>query len=197
MNEKEKRPVDRRIQKTRKLLFDALMDLILEKGYEAVTVQDIIDKANVGRSTFYAHFENKDQLLYGSHQELTHLLFMVDQEGKTEPIDFLTLYSHAKAHHHVAKAMLGKQGGNLVISHFRDAMAHKILSEMKKEIGNSAADKKMLSFTAEATAAALTSLLTCWLDEDMPFTVEEMARKSNTVYFAMFGQEPTEQFTSR
>jgi AcrR family transcriptional regulator len=51
---------DRRVSKTRKALKEALTDLILEKGYEAVTVQDVIDRADVGRSTFYAHFIDKD-----------------------------------------------------------------------------------------------------------------------------------------
>jgi AcrR family transcriptional regulator len=54
---------DRRVGKTRKALKEALTDLILEKGYEAVTVQDVIDRADVGRSTFYAHFMDKDDLL--------------------------------------------------------------------------------------------------------------------------------------
>jgi AcrR family transcriptional regulator len=54
---------DRRVSKTRKALKEALTDLILEKGYEGVTVQDVIDRADVGRSTFYAHFVDKDDLL--------------------------------------------------------------------------------------------------------------------------------------
>jgi AcrR family transcriptional regulator len=54
---------DRRIGKTRKALKEALTDLILENGYEAVTVQAVIDRADVGRSTFYAHFIDKDDLL--------------------------------------------------------------------------------------------------------------------------------------
>jgi len=54
---------DRRVGKTRKALKEALTDLILEKGYEGVTVQDVIDRADVGRSTFYAHFVDKDDLL--------------------------------------------------------------------------------------------------------------------------------------
>ena len=54
---------DRRVGKTRKALKEALTDLILEKGYEEVTVQDVIDRADVGRSTFYAHFVDKDDLL--------------------------------------------------------------------------------------------------------------------------------------
>ena len=55
---------DRRVQRTRKLLQDALIDLVAEKGYVAVTIQEILDRANVGRSTFYAHFQDKDQLLH-------------------------------------------------------------------------------------------------------------------------------------
>ena len=179
------RPLDRRIQRTRQLLFDALMNLILEKGYEAVTVQDIIDKANVGRSTFYAHFENKDQLLYGSHQELNQMLFSV--QNTKEEIDFLTLYTHAQEHSHVAKAMLGKKGGELVIGYFRDAMAFKILNEMKKGAGDSKGEQKMLAFAAEAAAAALTRLLTCWLDHDMPFSAEEMAEKNCQMYASILG----------
>ena len=54
---------DRRVSRTRRALKEALTDLILEKGYEAVTVQDVIDRADVGRSTFYAHFIDKDDLL--------------------------------------------------------------------------------------------------------------------------------------
>jgi AcrR family transcriptional regulator len=55
--------LDRRVSRTRRALKEALTDLILEKGYEAVTVQDVIDRADVGRSTFYAHFIDKDDLL--------------------------------------------------------------------------------------------------------------------------------------
>jgi AcrR family transcriptional regulator len=54
---------DRRVAKSRKALKEALTDLILEKGYEGVTVQDVVDRADVGRSTFYAHFIDKDDLL--------------------------------------------------------------------------------------------------------------------------------------
>jgi AcrR family transcriptional regulator len=61
---------DRRVNKTRKALKDALTDLILEKGYESITVQDVIDRADVGRSTFYAHFIDKDDLLMAIFADL-------------------------------------------------------------------------------------------------------------------------------
>jgi len=157
------------------------MDLILQKGYEAVTIQDIIDKASVGRSTFYAHFESKEQLLYSSHQQLSNVLFSVDSHGQKEGIDFEALYAHAKEHSHVAKAMLGKKGGDIVITYLRDAIAFKLFNEMKKGIGKSKSEQKMLAFTAEACAAAVVRLLTCWLEDDMPFTPLEMAHRSQAI----------------
>jgi len=57
----ESRKVDRRIQRTRQLLDDALIELILEKGYDKITVQNIVDQANVGRSTFFAHYLDKHE----------------------------------------------------------------------------------------------------------------------------------------
>ncbi len=58
--------VDRRIQRTRALLRDALMRLIIRKGYDEITIQDITDEANVARTTFYLHFADKDELLLGT-----------------------------------------------------------------------------------------------------------------------------------
>ncbi|MGH9856414.1 MAG: TetR/AcrR family transcriptional regulator, partial [Acidobacteriota bacterium] len=67
-----KRP-DRRVQRTRELLRDALTSAVLEKGYEATTVQDILDRANLGRSTFYAHYRDKDELLVSGFEHLRQI----------------------------------------------------------------------------------------------------------------------------
>src|SRR4030067_3389625 len=72
--------LDRRVQKTRKLLQDALIELVAEKGYESVTVQEILDKANVGRSTFYAHFQDKDQLLHSILDRLDGLFVQHEKQ---------------------------------------------------------------------------------------------------------------------
>jgi AcrR family transcriptional regulator len=116
---------DRRVQKTRKLLQEALIELVAEKGYESVSIREILDKANVGRSTFYAHFEDKDQLL---HSILDHLDELFEQHKKqiseaaknvekgattdlalgTSPT--LSLFLFVQQNNRFFKAMLGNQG---------------------------------------------------------------------------------------
>src|SRR5499433_1391938 len=61
---------DRRVQKTKNLLHQALGSLIREKPYDAIVVKEILDRANVGRSTFYTHFRNKDELLLSGIHEM-------------------------------------------------------------------------------------------------------------------------------
>ncbi len=61
---------DRRVVRTRELLLDAFVSLLLERGYERMTVQDLLDRAGVGRATFYAHFRSKDDLLTSSVSRL-------------------------------------------------------------------------------------------------------------------------------
>src|SRR6266516_2886157 len=65
---------DRRVQRTQQLLRNALFSLIQEKGFESLSVQDIIDRADVGRTTFYAHFDNKEDLLLSGFEDLRALL---------------------------------------------------------------------------------------------------------------------------
>src|SRR5919198_534909 len=77
------RAVDRRIQRTQQLLRSALMSLIQEKGFESLSVQDIIDRANVGRATFYAHFDNKEDLLASGIEELRIALRHRQQQARS------------------------------------------------------------------------------------------------------------------
>ena len=171
MKKKTQKPVDRRIQKSKKYLSDAFIALILEKGYEAVTVQEIIDRANVGRSTFYAHFESKEQLLFS-------LLGTMNEKSK-DGIDFEMLFNHCADNFQIAKAMLGKKGGNLIIGHIRDVMSLKIAKDLKRDSSKSKSEQLKIYFTSEALSAALVSYLTNWLDEDMPYSSEEMSAKCN------------------
>ena len=78
---------DRRVRRTRRRLRAALLELILAKGYDKVTIQDVLDRADVGRATFYAHFRDKDDLLVSGAVELRESLreqmaaFAADQDA--------------------------------------------------------------------------------------------------------------------
>src|SRR5690348_14574384 len=107
---------DRRVQRTRELLRGALFALIRERGFEVLTVQDIIDRANVGRATFYAHFDNKEDLLLSGFDELRAALKERQHEAKLRrgPVEERgfafshELFAHIDDHRDLFQAMASK-----------------------------------------------------------------------------------------
>jgi len=117
--------LDRRVQKTRKLLQDALIELVAQKSYESVSIREILETANVGRSTFYSHFQDKDQLLHSILDRLDKLfeqhekLFLDTKKnfGNADLMnlthDFsptLSLFQFVGENHRFFKPMLGNRG---------------------------------------------------------------------------------------
>lgn len=88
------------------MLQHALTSLILKKGYEAITIQDICDEANVGRSTFYAHYTSKDDLKRSGFEHLRKELLDRQREAQAAPGEIkdrslgfsLTMFEHARDH---------------------------------------------------------------------------------------------------
>jgi len=106
---------DRRVARSRRALKEALTDQILERGYEAVTVQDVIDRADVGRSTFYAHFLDKDDLLMAI---LADLEMPAPDHSTWAPDDpafgwTLELFRHFGSGRRLFRAVAGSQSGAL------------------------------------------------------------------------------------
>ena len=131
--------VDRRVQRTRDVLHQALISLTIEKGYEVITVQDIIDRANVGRSTFYAHYAGKQDLLMNGLKNLSkHLLAhqraALAQKGGFREQGFgfsLAFFEHVHSHRNVYHAIVGRQSGGIVFSEFRAMLSDLVRSDLK------------------------------------------------------------------
>jgi AcrR family transcriptional regulator len=153
------RPNDRRRVRTRKNLSDALVALILRKGYDAITVQDIIDEAEVGRSTFYMHYAGKEDLLRASFETLRAELAepALTQRGKrAEPLPFsLALFEHACAHKHIYRALDGGRGGVVVGKQIRVVLADVVRKELAKEPDDGIPAEIRVQFVVDAFLAVL------------------------------------------
>lgn len=171
---------DRRVQRTQQLLRGALFSLIQEKGFEALSVQDIIDRANVGRATFYAHFDNKEDLLVSGFDGLKASL-KERQRGahsRVRNIDDRVLafshelFAHTDEHRNVFRAMVGKRSGAAI-----QQLLHKMVVDLVREdVKAMATSDRAIPTEAlvQFIAGGLFGLLMCWLDGKMRLSVEEV-----------------------
>jgi AcrR family transcriptional regulator len=180
--------IDRRVQKTKKALTEALISLILEKGYSKVTIQEIIDKANVGRSTFYTHYESKEQLLLDGHNNLNAKIFSDELENDTQEseISFENLINHIAENYQLAKAILGKNSGNMMSIFFKNNISLKIKKRYISQFSREKTEQKRLTFLSDATAAAVVSLIISWIEDEMIFSAEEMSSYCQKLVLAVF-----------
>jgi AcrR family transcriptional regulator len=173
---------DRRVQRTRQLLKDALVALIEEKGYEAVTVQDILDRANLGRSTFYAHYTDKDALLFSTFEQLhgafddhtRHLMGgKVRWTGDNMHLS-LALFQYAERQRRLFKTLLSGQSGDMLTKHVYAYLSTQMRKHLKLVVP--AAQLKTLETEAAVHffISAFVSLLTWWLERSATLTAEEM-----------------------
>ena len=169
--------IDRRVQRTRRLLHKGLMSLILEKKYESITVQEILDQADVGRSTFYVHFQDKDELLFSGFQYLQSFLESVQGASAIVPgksyeriIGFsLAMFEHAHEYRRVNRALLGSDAEAVVRRRIQSVLAGIVSRELKLELQSR---KRNLPVSSELLAHFLVStyisVLTWWLKSKNP-----------------------------
>jgi AcrR family transcriptional regulator len=166
---------DRRTQRTRQALSQALVALIQERRYAAITVQDICDRANVGRSTFYAHYQDKDDLLTNNFQHVMESLGqpLAYRDGQLVfPIG--PLFEHVQGHHHLYKALL--RGGGMDV--LMRAGQKQWSQQIEQFIGDLLTDKRRpavpIPVMAAYMAGSLQTLLLWWLDHKLPHSPERM-----------------------
>jgi AcrR family transcriptional regulator len=168
---------DRRSQRTRQLVTTAMLELLREKRYEEITVQDILDRSGVGRSTFYSHYFDKEdvhasmmeQMLKGMTRQLS-----VRQAGQGI-VPSLELFQHIYQDrpHFEAVAGSGPAGERLW-----EAMQTALSKTIRQTLAAAGKDKSPasipLSVMSSYLAGAFLVLLRWWVKAGMPYPPEEM-----------------------
>ena len=172
-----KKKTDARVRRTRDALGDALVALMQEKPFETITVQDVLDRAQVSRSTFYSHYSDKDDLLMSDAEEFFESISMAlsvhgDKSDRVFPVR--EFFVHLSDVQPFFKALVksGKYQENMELArgHFARGIERR-LSELPR---GKSIPPNQLSAIAFTHAGALLSLLTWWLDRGMRESPAEM-----------------------
>jgi len=186
-----KRPIDRRVARTRAMLQKAHISLILEKGYEAITVEDICEAANVGRSTFYAHYTSKDDLRRSGLENLRGLLVDRQKDALAKPgetrdrsLGFsLAMFEHARDHIDLYRTLVGGRGGVIALGTIRQILSDLVRNELAATVHKKSADVIPREFAVQYIVGAFMAVMTWWLDSGAklpPRRVDAMFRRLAT-----------------
>jgi AcrR family transcriptional regulator len=159
---------DRRVKRTKKLLQDAMVELILENGYSKVSVQDIVDRADVGRTTFYAHFQDKEDLLMSGFELLHREIVDAIHAEPDKLLPGLPLFAHAEEVVDLFKAFGAVES---LMGKIRQALV-KLVKERLVQRGELGVNSEGF---AEFMVGGLLSMLFWWLNAGLPVPAEAMA----------------------
>jgi AcrR family transcriptional regulator len=183
---------DARVRRTRDALGDALVALMQEKPFETITVQDVLDRAQVGRSTFYSHYSDKDDLLMSDAEEFFESVSMIlsargDKSDRVFPVlEFFGHIIEAKQFVDALKAS-GKLDDNMELARGQFARGiERRLSELPRAQNIPANERPAIAF---AHAGALLALLAWWIDRGMKQTPAEMDQLFHRMVWQGVGRE--------
>jgi AcrR family transcriptional regulator len=179
----------RRLQ-TRKLLVQTTLQLILEKGYEAISIQDITDRADLGRGTFYIHFKDKEELVWSAFQELFQGLEQEAHQSldrstpQVEYYGLLNIFRHAEKNRELYQVMFGRRGSAVLTARLQDFLVGVFLFDIRNtpqppEINFNIPEE----VEAQILTGVISRLLFWWLETGHSYTAEQMAAMTYQVLY--------------
>ena len=167
---------DRRSQRTRRLLTNALGELMFEKRFDAILVQDILDRADVGRSTFYGHFSSKEALLYSSLGEMLHSLelHIAQKDGAATLLPSLGLFRHVKEHQRLYKALFSSNSLEPMARNLQQQLAQLVESNLTALLPTGRRPAVPLPILADFVAGAFLTLLRWWIEGNDVYSPEQI-----------------------
>ncbi len=177
--------MDRRQIKTRRAIFSAFVKLLETKRYEKITVQEILDKADIGRSTFYAHFETKDELLKAVCKELfghiidsamdkTHTHGLYSNKEAPQSV-FCHLLQHLQENDNNILGLLACESSEIFLRYFKDNLNELIQIQF---VNHSCRDNRDLpqDFLVNHISGSFVEMVLWWLKDKGKHTPEELDR---------------------
>ena len=190
------KPVDRRARRTRRLLKEALFSLILEKGYDAVKIEDITERADLGRTTFYLHYRDKEELLLESIDTIAEELLarmplpMIgsgEQDGGVFVQDAIRItFQHAHENGQLYRVILRGEGASRVSGRLHHIISQIASELLQKRIVMGAlppSPQIPVDVFANYFAGALLALITWWLESGSKYPPDEMAVMFRKLFF--------------
>jgi AcrR family transcriptional regulator len=164
---------DRRVKRTQNLLAKALIALTLEKGYEAVTIRDITDRADIGYATFFRHYHDKDALLRDVLDvvlsEMTGLLLPRVPTNDAAIVGTL-IFRYVQEHHEIVQVLLSSNSSSSIVKRVIEAGTYNVMQE-NEPLANSVVP---MEIAANHLITSTIALIQWWLDHKMPYPPEHM-----------------------
>lgn len=171
-----KRPVDARTRRTQQALSEAFVALLLDRDFDSITVQDVLDRAGVGRSTFYAHFRSKDDFLLSDAERFIGVLErrFVETADARRLLPLGELASHVGAYAEFARALDRAGKGRDVWELFTGHFARIAEPRLAGHTAGGMVAGLPPAVGARVLAAAAVELLRWWMDRPASLTPEQL-----------------------
>lgn len=164
---------DRRAQRSRELILEALFALMTERGYERLTIQNLIDRAGVGRATFYAHFQSKDELLAASIGRLRAWLEQAGRARGDEPLGFtLPFFQHLASHRRIYELTVARESEASVERHVKQMLADLVRADLQRR--HAPITGARLDLATHYVVGALWSSFIWWMESAQPLPPEDL-----------------------
>jgi AcrR family transcriptional regulator len=185
-----------RLRRTQKLLREALIELIEERGFEALTIGEITERAMVSRAAFYRNYQDKYDLVEQIFEEaMSALLNAVGDLGPDHPAEvWVTFFEHIASYDRLYRALLGSKGSPWFVMKMRAS-----LSNLIKERGHLPHGPDVSApfhtfsdeFVPDLVSTMFVEAITWWLEQGRPYTPKEIATRSALLASALFKEAST------
>jgi len=171
---------DRQVERTKSLILGATLQLLLEKSYESITIQNIIDKANISRATFYNHFENKEDLLIRGianipyhHEKPTPDIHSTPIRGDVK-LSWADPFQHAQQNQQLHEVMYRRSFDNPILERLKKHFYGRIETALTKSLDARKFKKDELTIFTHFLTGGVLAVIRWWQENKQPYTVEEM-----------------------